>query len=252
MEPVDALFVGDDRSAEQWGVRLVEDSVRRLARSGPLPQIERRVEGPHFVSRRARLVSGSPWRGPLLLAWDTNLLIDYFEYGAALWQGDELPDATDEYGLQLEALQLVMGLWVMRDIRIVVLPASVSDAREQLAHERYAARRHAFGEFARAIALVADDTPSPQPALLLPDSALQEALGGVPSGGDRTLVEQAARAGAHVFLTRDDRVAKAAPTMRPFGLVLAKPQDLLSFSQARARSAACSTQRATCTGRSQI
>jgi hypothetical protein len=231
MEPVDVLFVGDDRSPEQWGVRLVEDSIRRLALGGPLPRVERHVEGPHFVYEEGPdLFLGRRGRGPLLLAWDTNLLIDYFEYGAALWRGEQLPDATHEYGLQLEALQLVMALWVLRDIRIVLLPASASDAREKLAQERYAARRHAFSEFARAISLVADDdAPPPQPPLLLPHSALQEAVGRVPRGGDRTLVEQAARAGAHVFLTRDDGVTKAAPALRSFGLVLAKPQDLLEL-----------------------
>lgn len=230
MERVDILVVGDDRSAEQWAVRLIEDSVRRLSLGG-LPPVERHVEGPHFVYEDGpELFLGRRGRGPLLLAWDTNLLIDYFEHGAALWRGDELPDAGDEYGLQLEALQLVIALWVLRDIRIVLLPASLSDARGQLAQERYAARRRAFGEFARAISLIADDDAAPpQPPLVLPDSALRAAAASVPRGGDRTLVEQAARAGAHVFLTRDSGVARAAPALRPFGLVLTKPQDLLEL-----------------------
>lgn len=230
MRPLDFLFVGEDRSAEQWGVRLVEDSIRRLMLAGPMPPVERRVEGPHFVYEDGpELFLGRRGRGPLLLAWDTNLLIDYFGHGAALWHGDDLPDATGEYGLQLEALQLVMALWVLRDVRIVLLPASISDARKQLAPERYAARRQAFAEFARAISLVADDAPPPQPPLFLPDAALLEAVSRVPAGGDRTLVEQAVHAGAHVFLTRDDGVMKTAAALRPFGLVLATPQDLLEL-----------------------
>ena len=231
MDSVDILMVGEDRSIEEWGVRLVEESIRRLALGGPFPAVERHVEGPHFVYEEGpELFLGRRGRGPLLLAWDTNLLIDYFEHGAALWQGQDLPDAAEEYGLQLEALQLVMALWVLRDIRIVLLPATASDARGQLAHERYAARRHAFGEFARAILLVADDNASrPQPPLLLPDSELREAAGHLPPGGDRTLLQQAVHAGAHVFVTRDDRVVRAAPALRPFGLVVAKPQHLLEL-----------------------
>ncbi len=231
MSPFEVLFVDEDRTAEQWGVRLIEHSIRRLTLAGPLPPVQRRIEGPHFVYEEGPdLFLGRRGRGPLLLAWDTNLLIDYFDHGAALWHGDDLPEATGEYGLQLEALQLVMALWVLRDVRIVLLPASISDARKQLAPERYAARRQAFAEFARAISLVADeDAPPPQPPLFLPEAALREAVDRVSPGGDRTLVEQAARSGAHVFLTRDDGVVKAAAALRPFGLVLATPQDLLEL-----------------------
>lgn len=231
MRPFDVLFVGEDRAAEQWGVRLVEDSIRRLMLAGPMPRVDRRVEGPHFVYEEGpELFLGRRGSGPLLLAWDTNLLIDYFDHGAALWRGGGLPEADDEYGLQLEALQLVMALWVLRDIRIVLLPASITDARARLAPERHAARRQAFAEFAQTISLVADeDGPPPRPPLFLPDGALLEAVARVPAGGDRTLVEQAVRAGAHVFLTRDEGVVRAAPALRPFRLVLAKPQELLEL-----------------------
>lgn len=231
MKSVDLLFVDADRSAEQWAVRLVEDSIRRLALVGPLPTVDRRVEGPHFVyDEGPDLFLGRRGRGPLFVAWDTSLLIDYFDYGAALWRGDPLPEAVSEYGLQLEALQLFMALWVLRDIRIVLLPGSLADARRQLTPERLAARRRAFVEFANAISLVSsDETERPQPPLVLPDALLVAAAPRIPAGGDRTLVEQAARAGVHVFLTRDDRVAKAASALRPFGLVLAKPQDLLEL-----------------------
>lgn len=123
-----------------------------------------------------------------------------------------------------------MSLWVLRDIRIVLLPATLSDARQRLARERRAERANAVAEFAGAISLIpGDDDPEPRPRLLLPDSALAAAVAGVTTGGDRALVEQAVRAGAHVFLTRDKGVLSGAHALRSFGLVIASPQELLDL-----------------------
>lgn len=225
----EVLYWHEDGSAEQWGVDLVQTAVWRLAEAGPWPSVAALVEGPHFVYERGRdLFLGRRGRGPLWLAWDTNLLIDYFDHGKALWTGSELPAADDKLGENLEALQIVMALWVLRDIRIVLLPGILSDARKRLSEQRRSDRINAFAEFARAISLTTDDpAPSPDPPLHLPMSALERALESVPSGGDRMLVGQAVRAGVHAFLTRDEGVLASAATLRPFGLAVVDPQDLL-------------------------
>lgn len=227
----DVLYVHDDRTAEQWGIELVQDSVRRLAEAGPWPTAPWLVEGPHFVYEQGPdLFLGRTGRGPLLLAWDTNLLIDYFDHGEALWSGHDLPAVGDRLGEELEALQLLMALWVLRDIRIVLLPGVASDAKRRLTAERRRDRLRAFAEFARAISLVADeDTPPPRPPLHLPRSFLEAALDRVPCGGDRTLVRQAVQAGVHAFLTRDRRVLACAAAFRPLGLRIVSPQDLLEL-----------------------
>jgi hypothetical protein len=223
--------VGEDRSPEDWGVRLVEDAVRRLRGSGETWSTAMHIEGPHFeYGLGVDLFLGRRGDGPLLLAWDTNLLIDYFDHGADLWLGNELPSNAEGYGLELEAVQIVMALWVARDVRIMLLPATLSDARGKLTRERRLSRLTAFSEFASAISLVSDDEePMPLPPLLLPRSELEAVLKTLPAGGDRRLVEQAVAAGAHVFLTRDKGVLARSNALRPFGIVIATPQDLLEL-----------------------
>jgi hypothetical protein len=97
-------------------------------------------EGPHFVYDGAQhLFLGRRGRGPLSVAWDTNLLIDYFTYGSLLWKGESIP-VDGDYGAELEGLQLILGLWVMRDIRFVILPDTIDDAKKQLSPERRGVR----------------------------------------------------------------------------------------------------------------
>lgn len=227
----DVLYVHEDRTVENWGIELVRDSIRRLAAAGPWPSVPRVVEGPHFVYEEGPdLFLGRTGRGPLRLAWDTNLLIDYFDHGEALWSGEALSGANERLNEDLEALQLVMGLWVLRDIHIVLVPGVASDARRQLTERRRRDRVRAFFEFARAISLVTgEDTPPPRPPLHLPPSILDAALDRVPGGGDRMLVRQAVETGVHVFLTRDRRVLACAAAFRPLGLAIVGPQDLLEL-----------------------
>src|SRR5215211_189032 len=139
------------------------------------------------------------WRG------DTNLLIDYFAYGSLLWQGESLPEnVSDEYGVELEGLQLILGLWVFRDIRFIILPDTINDTKKQLSPERRLSRMNAFQKFASALRLaeygeLKADRPSREGLLILPDVELDRAVKEVPGGYDRTLVRDAVRSGAHVF-----------------------------------------------------
>lgn len=197
-----------------------------LAEKHPAP------EGPHFVYDQAPYIfSGRIGCGPLKVAWDTNLLLDYFQYGFHLWQGDSPPDIADdeEYASELECLQLVIGLWTIRDIRFRILPATVVDAKRRLSADRRRARIRAFEEFAHAIELVnsSEEELLPLGLLSLPESALQVALQSVPEGWDRILVKQAIDSGEHVFLTRDVKILRSESKLRPFGLKPATPGDLL-------------------------
>jgi hypothetical protein len=170
--------------------------------------------------------------GPLFIVWDTNLLVDYFEFGRALWEGHDLPDKLDdEYVGELEGLQFLIALWVLRDIRFVVFPASVTDATKKLSLERRASRLTAFHGFASALRLVSADSPgidlpSRDGLLILPEPMLQRAVAKIPPGFDRALVNSAARLGLHVFLTRDKGILSHRDALRPFGLLLASPLDI--------------------------
>ncbi|MFF4239045.1 hypothetical protein ACFYYL_24515 [Actinomadura geliboluensis] len=228
-------------SLEGWGIQIVnfmgarlrtalidpadKDACNRLL-SGPIP------EGPHFVYESSlNLFHTRRGRGPLFIAWDTNILIDYFKYGRALWEGSELPSLPEEYYAELEGIQLLIALWVMRDIRFIILPGTIKDAKKRLPAERRAQRVRAFREFTSALSLVSSgpsriDSPSREGLLVLPDSLLEDAATNVPQGFDRILVTSAARMGIHVFMTMDKGILKQRETFRSFGLLLASPLDI--------------------------
>jgi hypothetical protein len=212
-------------------LEIEQEQVRLLlaaAASQPPP------EGPHFVYETGPgLFLGRRGRGPLYVAWDTNLLLDYLEFGSTLWQGDSTADVVrEDYAAELEGLQLLLSLLVFRDIRFVVLPDSIDDAKKNLSPERRQKRIRAFGEFTSALRLLGwgdpeADSPSRDGLLILPESELQRALARVPAGFDRRLIEASVRLGAYVFLTRDEKVLRARDVLRPFGLLVATPLDVV-------------------------
>ena len=112
-------------------------------------------EGPYFVYEMGPdLFLGRHGRGPLRIAWDTNLLIDYFTYGRLLWEGDSLlARLPGPYGEELEGLQLLISLWALRDIRFYLLPRTLKDAKGKMTAQRMADRRRAFDEFSSALTL---------------------------------------------------------------------------------------------------
>jgi len=187
-------------------------------------------EGPHFVFEQSpRLFLGRRGRGPLRIAWDTNLLIDYFQYGRALWDGGALPDTvSDEYGEELEGLQLIVALWVMRDIRFYVPLSALQDGKKGLSVTQAADRRRAFEEFASALTLVEAPGEKREPVpLILPERVLMAALQQLPTGQDRELVDEALRSGIHVFMTRDRGLLKSQGVLRSLGLLIASPLDVV-------------------------
>lgn len=237
-------LTSDYSSLEGWGLHLFNLMAARLRAAlfdmekgdpRPLRSSIAVPEGPHFVYEAApRVFHTRRGRGPLFIAWDTNILIDYFKYGRVLWEGGNLSDFADgDYAGELEGLQLLTALWVLRDIRFVVLPASIRDAKKRLSAERQADRIRAFEEFTSALTLVSSgelsgvDPPSREGLLILPDSLLENAVANLPQGFDRTLVASAARMGMHVFMTMDKGILRQRAALKSFGLLLASPLDLL-------------------------
>jgi hypothetical protein len=229
-------------SLEGWGIHLFNYMARRLRStlidlemwdpSRPLRDDQVPV-GPEFVYDSASAIfGGRSGHGPLFIAWDTNLLLDYFNFGSSLWQGRDLPDELGaEYTGELEGLQFLVALWVLRDIRFVILPATVTDAKRKLSQERRVSRLNAFRGFTSALQLVSDDPPeldlpSRDGLLVLPERMLERAVSEIPPGFDRALVSSAARMGLHVFLTRDKGILRHRDALRPFGLLLASPLDI--------------------------
>ncbi|OHV03431.1 hypothetical protein [Mycobacterium talmoniae] len=237
-----AMFFGDDGSVaylgdyefarlERYGIALVNDTIGRIRASGiDIPTSLAPSEGPYFrYEHGPSLFLGRKGCGALHIAWDTNLLIDYFEHGYGLWEGESLPDLVPgERGEQLEALQIIVTLWVLRDIRFHILARTIDDSKKRnLSEERRLQRRTAWREFRAAIAVVGDEDEDRGETLILPRSELDRALSSVPAGNDRDLVTDAVRTKVHVFLTRDKGVLRTRKVLWPFGLHIASPQDLL-------------------------
>jgi hypothetical protein len=226
--PQVGAFLLPDTFGATVGLQLVRTIASQL-RDELAPALVRPIpQGPHFVYERNReLFLGRRGRGPLRVAWDTNLLIDYFQHGREIWECEPI-DEPGAYGDELDALRVVMATWVLRDIRFYLLRHTLRDARRVLDARRLGARQQAFREFAGALRFVeAQGDRREPPPLLLPDSVLRRALEEVPVGNDRELVDEALRTGMHVFLTRDTKVVKAAPALRPLGLFVGAPGDLL-------------------------
>lgn len=225
--------LGHAAADEQRGVDLVNDTIGRIRASGlRLPQDVEPPEGPHFrYDDGPQLFSGRHGRGPLQVAWDTNLLVDYFEHGPQLWEGEALTQLLPtQQGEELEGLQMIVSLWILRDMRFHILPGVIDDSkRKPLLASRRRQRLDAWEEFCAALALVEDEDGYGDlvPPAHLSQAKLNTALSHVSAGNDRELVGDAVSRGMHVFMTCDKGILKARNKLAPFGLLLASPLDLL-------------------------
>jgi hypothetical protein len=175
------------------------------------------------------LFLGRTGRGPLRITWDTNLLLDFFEHGEHILTG--LPiDEPGALGEELEAMQVIMALSMVRDIRFRISGLTVRDSKtKRLSRKQVSDRWNAYLHFAAA--LTETDGPEEQTAQFSPThgSDAEAALAKVPQGNDRALVLDALSAGQHVFLTRDRKIRRARESLSHHGLLLVSPQDLLEM-----------------------
>ncbi len=222
--------IGSTDEREGIGLALLQ-KIAAIFRSefGDIPRLEPPPLGPQFDYSRSRELFGTrPGAGPLHIAWDTNLLVDYFDFGRALWEFDRLPAEAHDRD-ELEALQFVMAVWVIRDVRFHILPRFLEDARKGLSEARRRRRAVALDAFEAALSHMGYDPTEPVPTtgLLLPDSAREYEVRKIGDPLDRLLVRQALHMGVHVFMTRDKRLISWGAALRPFGLWIASPGDLL-------------------------
>lgn len=164
------------------------------------------------------------YHGPLVIALDSNALIDLQQYGSLLLD-DDLPDVDDVYAEDLAGLADLLNIWLLRDIRFVVTPRSLTDAKKLT--QRFLDRRlPAVDAVANSLAFQFGDWTAKAPSHENAPVPVGEETG-LPTGADRDLVLEAQAVGAHVFLTRDrlvlDRVSLFGPAMavvRPHALAV--------------------------------
>lgn len=227
MEPPTALVLdGCSHELDNLGVDLLRRSSRQLRSAlGEIPKPSVVPEGPHFLYEEApQLFSQRTGRGPLRVMLDTNIFVDFVERAQDIWLTDV--EVGNEYGEELEALQLIMATWVIRDIRLFLPDALRLDSKSGVSPERLRERARAIQEFDMALQLAGEFDDEREAAPIDP-RVMNSLLERVPSGGDRAIAREAASAGMHVVLTRDKGFLKAKTSMRMLGILIVSPQDLL-------------------------
>lgn len=153
------------------------------------------------------------YHGPLVMALDSNILIDLREHGAALINDDPIVDLDEGYARDLSGLGEILNLWLVRDIRFVVTPRSLTDARKRT--ERFlSSQAPAVEAITEALAFQLGDWDQAAPSAK-PSRASVGDETGLPNGADRDLVLEAQSTGAHIFLTRDKQVLKRTQLSGP-------------------------------------
>ncbi len=151
------------------------------------------------------------YHGPLVVAFDSNVLIDLQEYGGSLLNGEDL--GVDEgYEEQLLALGSILDVWMLRDIRFIVTPRSRTDAK-RLSKRFLATRGPAIDALAESLAFQYGDwsVAAPSDRKVAPIGSVT----GIPDGADLDLLLEAQSVGAHAFLTRDEKVLTSAVLTGP-------------------------------------
>jgi hypothetical protein len=155
-----------------------------------------------------------PWgyHGPLVVALDSSVLIDLQQHGNLLLNG-EVPGVDEGYAEDLAGFADLLNLWLLRDIRFVVTPKSLTDARRVT--QRFLNRRlSAVDAIAESLAFQFGDwtipAPSHRPSLRHVGKETR-----LPQGPDRDLVLEAQAVGAHAFLTRDQEVLEKTALSGP-------------------------------------
>lgn len=161
------------------------------------------------------------YHGPLVVALDSNVLIDFQEHGANLLNNDDLR-VDGAYEEQLLALGTILDIWMVRDIRFIVTPRSRTDAK-RLSERFIATRGPAIDALADSLAFQFGDW-----SVAVPSDREVTPIGsvsGIPAGADLDLLVEAQSVGAHVFLTRDEQVLTSAVMAGPVVRVM-RPTDV--------------------------
>jgi hypothetical protein len=176
--------------------------------------------------RSPRIFLGRLGLGPLRIAWDTNILIDWSHFGARLLREDVPgpPEVDINHRDDLAALAFLMnGPMFTRDIRLIALSAQLKDFGRRVPSDKIDWRRRQLSEIRAAWQCLAFNEGAPA------TNAKARARWQAPwisQRLDRKLVEEAIMRGCHVFLTRNRDVLDHADHLSAIGLAASTPSEL--------------------------
>lgn len=148
------------------------------------------------------------YHGPLLVALDSNVLIDLQKHGSEMLNED-IQVTEGRYAEELASLGVLLNLWMLRDIRFVVTPRARTDAKRGAPEFD-----KLIDGLAESLAFQLGDWTHLAPQ----DSPAAPTVGdelGLSHGADRDLVLEAQGSGTHVFLTSDRKVVRRATLTGP-------------------------------------
>jgi hypothetical protein len=182
--------------------------------------------GGFFYENCPEVFLGRTGYGPLRIAWDTNILIDYAEFGDSMWEADrefDPPISEPRYREEVAALDTIVQLWMARDIRVRAPERQLYDAKRELDAAQWELRRRQLHHFLAAVKCIELDKEvleNVQPFELLPEGSTSDEW-------DESLVLEAIETGCHVFLTGDRRLRRRLYRVaRESFLVIMSPADL--------------------------
>jgi hypothetical protein len=186
--------------------------------------------------------SGRIGYGALRMAWDTNILIDYAQYGELIWTDENFnpPVPEGRYQEELVALKEIMNLWMLRDIRIRMPFRQIWDAKLRLGSKPKELRERETEQFLKTREIRLWQLEQFQAALACVSldaeiDAAVEPFGVLPEGSsndewDKSLVEEGIATGCHVFLTGDQKLRKRlASAAHDSFVAILSPTELLDF-----------------------
>lgn len=186
------------------------------------------IEGGSFeYARSPGVFLGRDGFGPLKIAWDTCLLLDWAQYSEPIINGDlHTEQLEDRYAAELEALGgLMMTVWMTRDMRIYVFARQLGDAKRRLPAVRRSRRADHVHEVVQALQCLMLAGPPPSGDSV---ARLSASIPGMCESVDRDLVAEAVLSGCHVFLSRDRKhVLRHRGDLRAFGIVAVSPTELI-------------------------
>lgn len=180
----------------------------------------------------------SATHGPLVVAWDSNLVIYFQEHGREIIDGEEIQTVDDGLSEELNALGMLINWWFMRDIRFVVLPSLFDDEKRPAAADRRSRRHASLVAIAEALTFQTEGWGRPDIVDLIEekicalDAFSNDPLGTLlapfPAGaGDRRVMREAILSGADVLLTCDRRFIKRGSRLAGGTTKVLAPTDLM-------------------------
>ncbi len=152
------------------------------------------------------------YHGPLVVALDSNIHIESRQHGYGLLNG-EAPNEGDAYEQELVALDTLINIWLLCDVRLIANPQARVDAN-RVTEPFLAASVPAINALAESLAFQSGDWTVPVPSDR-EGLASGGDVNGLPEVADRDLVAEAQAVEAHVFLSRDRAVLDRAPVSGP-------------------------------------